>query len=78
MKLRTLAHLTLLAAATAAFTAHAAVGADEAAKLKTTLTPLGAEKAGNAAGTIPAWTGGTTTPIAGDKPGGRRGDPFKG
>ena len=57
--------------------ALAAVPADEAAKLKTELTPLGAEKAGNKDGTIPAWSGGHTTPIAGDKPGGRRGDPFK-
>jgi len=49
-------------AALAAGAAHAsaAVPADEAAKLKTTLTPLGAEKAGNAAGTIPAWDGGLT------------------
>ncbi|MGH8436767.1 MAG: DUF1329 domain-containing protein [Pseudomonas sp.] len=36
----------------------AAVSADEAAKLGTTLTPLGAEMAGNADGSIPAWTGG--------------------
>ena len=45
--------------------------------LKADLTPLGAEKAGNKDGSIPAWTGGYTTPIPGDKPGGRRGDPFK-
>jgi hypothetical protein len=38
--------------------AHAAVSAADAEKLKSTLTPLGAEKAGNAAGTIPAWDGG--------------------
>ena len=57
--------------------ALAAVSAEEAAKLKTELTPLGAEKAGNKDGSIPAWTGGYTTPIPGDKPGGRRGDPFK-
>lgn len=38
--------------------AVAAVSAEEAAKLKTTLTPLGGEKAGNKEGTIPAWTGG--------------------
>jgi len=38
--------------------ALAKVGADEAAKLGATLTPIGAEKAGNAAGTIPAWEGG--------------------
>ncbi len=36
----------------------AAVSPDEAAKLGTTLTPLGAEMAGNADGSIPAWTGG--------------------
>jgi hypothetical protein len=78
MKLRHIAHLTLIAAAAAAFTAQAGVSADEAARLKTTLTPLGGEKAGNAAGTIPAWTGGYATPIPGDKPGGKRGDPFKG
>ncbi len=77
MKLRHIAHLTLIAAAATAFTAQAAVSADEAARLKTTLTPLGGEKAGNAAGTIPAWTGGYTTQIPGDKPGGKRGDPFK-
>jgi len=56
---------------------YAAVSADEAARLKTDLTPLGAEKAGNKDGSIPPWTGGYTTPVAGDKPGGRRGDPFK-
>jgi hypothetical protein len=58
--------------------AVAAVGADQAAKLNNELTPLGAERAGNADGSIPAWTGGLTTPIAGDTPGGRRSDPFKG
>ena len=36
----------------------AAVSPEEANKLGTSLTPLGAEKAGNANGTIPAWTGG--------------------
>ncbi|HWH84134.1 MAG TPA: DUF1329 domain-containing protein, partial [Burkholderiaceae bacterium] len=72
--------LTVVTAAALAFAPlHplAAVTADEAAKLKTELTPLGGEKAGNKDGTIPAWTGGYTTPIPGDKPGGRRGDPFK-
>ncbi|MGV8919520.1 MAG: DUF1329 domain-containing protein [Pseudomonas sp.] len=39
----------------------AAVSAEEAAKLGTTLTPLGAEKAGNADGSIPAYTGGIAT-----------------
>lgn len=72
-------HLTrgaLLAATLMASAAHAGVGADEAAKLKTTLTPFGAERAGNADGSIPAWSGGYTTPIPGFKNGGRRGDPF--
>ncbi|WP_020655778.1 DUF1329 domain-containing protein [Massilia niastensis] len=54
-----------------------AATADEAAKLKGELTPLGGERAGNRDGSIPAWNGGFTTPIAGDKAGGRRGDPFK-
>ncbi len=48
----------------------------EAAALGTTLTPVGAEKAGNAAGTIPAWDGGLPlkpmqrgdNPFASDKP----------
>lgn len=54
--------------------AWAAVTAQEAALLKTTLTPMGAEKAGNKDGAIPAWTGGLTTgPGAAD---GRRTDPF--
>lgn len=57
--------------------AVAGVSAQEAARLKTDLTPLGAEKAGNADGSIPAWTGGLSTPTPGDQPGGRRGDPFK-
>lgn len=67
-------------AATLALTVYSAVEAatgEEAAKLKTELTPLGAEKAGNKDGSIPAWTGGYTTAIPGDKPNGRRGDPFK-
>jgi len=44
--------------------------------LKTTLTPFGAERAGNAAGTIPAWTGGYTTVPAGYVSGQPRPDPF--
>ena len=41
------------------------------------LTPFGAEAAGNAAGTIPAWEGGLTTPVAGYQSGGHYPDPFK-
>lgn len=66
-----------LALAAALPCGYAAVTAEEAAALKSRLTPFGAERAANADGSIPAWTGGYTTPIAGDKPGGRRGDPFK-
>ena len=47
--------LALLAGAAVAFPAAAELSAADAAKLGTTLTPVGAEKAGNAAGTIPAW-----------------------
>jgi hypothetical protein len=50
--------IALAAALAVTGSTWAAVGADEAAKLKTELTPLGAEKAGNKDGSIPAWTGG--------------------
>lgn len=54
----------------AAHPAWAKVSAEEAAKLGTTLTPIGAEKAGNKEGTIPEWTGGLAQKIAdrGDNP----------
>ena len=45
--------VTLAMSITAAF---AAVLPEEAAKLKSELNPLGAEIAGNADSTIPAWT----------------------
>ena len=45
--------------------AMAATTAEEAAKLKTVLTPLGAERAGNADGSIPAWEGKPLTALAG-------------
>jgi hypothetical protein len=54
----------------------AAVSADEAAKLGTSLTPLGAEMAGNADGTIPAWTGGLSTTAAAVDDKGFLADPF--
>ena len=57
--------------------AFAETTAADAARLKSELTPFGAEKAGNKDGSIPAWIGGFTKPIAGDQAGGRRGDPFK-
>ena len=58
---------------------HAAATADEAKALGTKLTPIGAEMAANADGTIPAYTGGLTTPPADFKAGsGIRPDPFAG
>jgi hypothetical protein len=54
------------------------VAPEEAAKLKTTLTPLGAEREGNADGSIPAWNGGFTTVPPGYKSGDPRPDFFAG
>src|SRR5437868_15225684 len=65
-----------IGAAAATLPARAELSAADLAKLGTTLTPLGAEKAGNAAGTIPAWTGGITQPVAGFVAGGYYPDPF--
>jgi hypothetical protein len=56
--------------------AQAAVSPEDAAKLKTSLTPFGAEKAGSKDGMIPAWTGGYTTVAPGYKSGAARPDPF--
>lgn len=56
---------------------HAAVSTEDAAQLGKTLTPFGAEKAGNKDGSIPAWDGGYTKPLPGYTNGGRRDqDPF--
>jgi hypothetical protein len=60
-----------------AVAASAAISAADAARLGNDLTPLGGEKAGNADGSIPAWTGGLTTAPAGYKPGMHHPDPFK-
>ena len=69
--------ITLAVAATCSTNAVAAVSAEEAKQLGTTLTPVGAEKAGNKEGTIPEWTGGLTTPPAGFQKGsGKRPNPF--
>ncbi|MCP5163005.1 MAG: DUF1329 domain-containing protein [Hahellaceae bacterium] len=63
--------LTMLSTAT-----FAKVGADQAAKLGAELTAIGAQKAGNADGSIPEWTGGLTQPPAGFAAGGNHIDPF--
>ncbi len=60
----------------------AAMSASDAARLGGDLTPLGGEKAGNKAGTIPAWDGGLTSAasagVSGFKAGGHHPDPFAG
>ena len=72
--------LTLLSAAVivalTAPSAFAKVSEAQAAKLGTELTPLGGEKAGNADGSIPAWDGGITKPVAGYEKGMHHPDPF--
>ena len=55
---------------------HAGVSLAEARQLNTSLTPVGAERAGNSDGTIPAWTGGYTTSAPGYQQGSLRPDPF--
>lgn len=56
--------------------ARAAVTADEAAALKTTLTPLGAERAASKDGAIPAWDG--KAPPGPAQNGTKRPDPYAG
>ncbi len=56
--------------------AGAAVTDQQAAELKSRLTPVGAERAGNADGTIPAWTGGYAVNSPGYRQGAPRPDPF--
>ena len=54
-----------------------ALSPEEAKQLGTTLTEIGAERAGNVDGSIPPYTGGLTAPPASYVPGsGRRPDPF--
>lgn len=71
--------LTLVASAMAlafSFNAAAKLPADQVARLGADLTPVGAEKAGNKDGSIPAWDGGITKAPAGYKPGDHHLDPF--
>jgi hypothetical protein len=58
--------------------ASAAVTEAEAARLGAELTPVGAERAGNADGSIPEWKGGEMTPPAGWSVGQPRPDPYAG
>ena len=79
-KLKTILGAGVLAAAGVAGLAAAGVTAEQAARLGADLTPMGAEKGGNAAGTIPAWNGGIKSAAdagaPGFKPGGHHPDPY--
>lgn len=71
--------LSLLSSAVAlafAFGVQAKLPADQVARLGQDLTPMGAEKAGNKDGSIPAWEGGITAAPAGYTPGSHHVDPF--
>jgi hypothetical protein len=68
--------LGVLAILLAVPAAQAKVSPEQAAGLGKEFTPLGAIRAGNAEGTIPAWEGGITRPIPGYKPGKHHPDPF--
>lgn len=73
--MHTAKHSWLVAALLAgAMSAQAAVTAEEAAKLKSSLTPMGAEKAGNKDGSIPPWEGGLAKAAPGYKNGDARPD----
>ena len=56
----------------------AAVSDAQVASLRGRLTPMGAERAANPAGTIPDWRGGLTAPPACYRPGARYCDPYAG
>lgn len=57
------AAVTTLALSTSS--AYAAISADDVKRLTTDLTPVGAERAGNADGSIPEWTGGISQALPG-------------
>lgn len=69
MKKQTVLWASLLAAMMGAQQGQAAVTAEEAGKLKSALTPLGANRAANEDGSIPTWDGGITQPLPGNKMG---------
>lgn len=69
---------SLLLLAAVALPAQARVDEAQAARLGQDLTPLGGERAGNAAGSIPAWQGGLAQPPAAYRPGMHHPDPYVG
>ena len=78
MNPKKLFRLTLLGALISVASAQtlAALDAKDIARLGTDLTPVGAEKAGNASGSIPAWTGGLSAAPAGYNPAQDYVDPY--
>lgn len=68
--------IAILLLAGAALQAQAKVEQTQAARLGQDLTPLGGERAGNAAGTIPSWQGGLAEPPAEYRPGMHHPDPY--
>jgi hypothetical protein len=72
--------LLLAAGITLGAPVMAAISAADAAKLGAELTPLGAEKAGNSDGSIPAWEGGLSSAaqagFANFRPGSHHPDPY--
>lgn len=57
---------------------QAKVDSTQAGRLGQDLTPLGGERAGNVAGTIPSWEGGLAQPPANYQPGMHHPDPYAG
>jgi hypothetical protein len=75
-KYRSLAAQMGVLVALAAGPARAEVIEEAAVRMGNGLTPIGAEQAGNAEGTIPAWTGGITRPPDDYSEGERHPDPY--
>jgi hypothetical protein len=70
--------LILLLGITFAVNAMAGVPEEQVQRLSGDLTPVGAERGANEAGTIPAWTGGITEPPPSYTPGDHHPDPYAG
>ncbi|KEQ19754.1 DUF1329 domain-containing protein [Endozoicomonas numazuensis] len=76
IRTKSLLTVGLTSLALLASTAQAKVSPEEAAKLGKTLTPMGAEMAGNKEGTIPAWNPDFKIPEGYQGPGTRYVDPY--
>ena len=78
MKLVEKSLLILVSFALSFGSAQAGPKPNEIDRLSKDLTPMGSQRAGNAAGTIPEWTGGITQAPEGYKVGDHHPDPFSG